>query len=56
MSRRQQAIEYVRVNDRWVRLERQAPTPHYDAYDLMGAAFAGLMAGVFLVALLVVGR
>ena len=56
MSRRGFEVEYVRVADRWVRLERPMPLPQYDAYDLMGAAFFGTMVGMFMVALLVVGK
>lgn len=47
-------VEYLRVGDHLVRLERPAPSPQYDVYDVMGAAFVGAMAGVLLVTLLVI--
>ncbi len=56
MSRRQDQVGYVRVDDHWVRVERPAPLPQYDVFDLMGAAFFGAMAGVFLLAVLVMGK
>lgn len=43
----------ARVGDHYVRVERPAPTPRYDSYDVMAAAFFGFLTGVLLLTLAV---
>jgi hypothetical protein len=50
MRRRGEVITYVRVADRLVRLEQPAVGPRYDAFHVMGAAVAGWMLGLLVLA------
>lgn len=43
---------YLRVGGYYVRLEQPAPLPRYDAWHLMGAAFAGFVAGLLALTVL----
>lgn len=49
-------VEYLRVGDHLVRLERPAPTPQYDVYDVMGAAFMGAMLAILMLSLFLIGK
>jgi hypothetical protein len=53
--RRQAEVRIVRVGQHWARIERPAPTPQYDIYHLLGAAFAGAMLALLTLVILVRG-
>jgi hypothetical protein len=51
--RRQSVVQFIQVDGWWVPVHRPAPTPKYDVFDVMGAAFAGFsLALLVLTALL----
>lgn len=53
MSRRDSTVRFVQVDGWWVPVEQPAPAPRYDAYHMMGATFAGFLAGLLTLASMV---